>query len=60
MKQLLQYFREVVQELQKVTWPTREQTYSLTALVIGVTVVAAAYIGGLDYVFQRLMAAIIG
>lgn len=52
--QLTSYFREVVQELKKVTWPTRKQTVSLTVLVISVTVVVAAYIGGLDSVFVWL------
>jgi preprotein translocase subunit SecE len=60
MKQVLQYFREVVQELRKVSWPTREQTYTLTAVVIAVTLIAALYIGGLDFLFQRLMALVLG
>ncbi|HCR81579.1 MAG: Preprotein translocase, SecE subunit [Candidatus Pacebacteria bacterium GW2011_GWA1_46_10] len=60
MKQVLQYFREVVQELQKVSWPTKEQTYTLTAVVISVTLIAALYIGGLDFLFQRLMSFVLG
>ena len=60
MKQVLQYFREVMQELRKVSWPTKTQTYNLTALVIAVTLIAALYIGGLDLLFQRLMSMIVG
>lgn len=60
MKQMLQYFREVVQELKKVSWPAKEQTYALTAVVIGVTLIAALYIGGLDFLFQRLMGLVLG
>ena len=60
MKQVLQYFREVLQELRKVSWPTREQTYALTTVVIAVTLIAALYIGGLDFLFQRLMAVVLG
>jgi preprotein translocase subunit SecE len=59
MKQLLQYFREVMQELKKVSWPTKRETAGLTVLVVGITTVAALYIGGLDVVFQRLMAVIL-
>jgi len=59
MQRLLQYFREVVQELKKVSWPTKEQTYNMTLLVVIVTVVAALYIGGLDYVFARLMSIVL-
>lgn len=59
MQRLVQYFREVVQELKKVSWPTKEQTYALTALVVSVTLIAALYIGALDTLFQRLMGMII-
>lgn len=59
MKRIRQYLREVAQELGKVSWPNRKETLTLTALVIGVTVVVAAYIGGLDYVFQRLIALVL-
>ncbi|MBT4124674.1 MAG: preprotein translocase subunit SecE [Candidatus Pacebacteria bacterium] len=59
MQGLLQYFREVAKELKKVSWPTKEQTYNLTLLVVGVTAIAALYIGGLDYVFSRLMSIVI-
>ena len=55
MQRILQYFREVMQELKKVSWPTKEQTYNLTFLVVLVTLVAALYIGGLDYIFAQLM-----
>jgi preprotein translocase subunit SecE len=59
MQRLLQYFREVMQELKKVSWPTKEQTYNLTFLVVIVTVAAALYIGGLDYIFAQLMGAVL-
>ncbi|MFZ5437662.1 MAG: preprotein translocase subunit SecE [Patescibacteria group bacterium] len=59
MQRLLQYFREVIQEIKKVSWPTKEQTYNKTFLVVVVSLVAALYIGGLDYVFARLMAIVL-
>ncbi|NCN45263.1 MAG: preprotein translocase subunit SecE [Candidatus Pacebacteria bacterium CG10_big_fil_rev_8_21_14_0_10_36_11] len=59
MQRLLQYFREVIQELKKVSWPTKQKTYELTLLVIGITAAAALYIGGLDYVFARLMSIVL-
>lgn len=51
----VEYFREVVQELKKVSWPTRKQTLQQTLLVIAVSVLLAIYVGGLDFSFQRLM-----
>lgn len=59
MQRLLQYFREVIQELKKVSWPTKQKTYELTLLVVGVTAVVALYIGGLDYIFARLMSLVL-
>ncbi len=52
---ILSYFREVRDELQKVTWPTRKQTIQKTSLVIGVSVMVGLYIGLLDYLFTHLI-----
>jgi preprotein translocase subunit SecE len=60
MQKILNYFGEVRAELVKVTWPTREQTISMTWLVVGVSIVVALYLGLLDAVFQRLVESIIG
>lgn len=59
MLRVLQYFREVIQELHKVTWPTKEKTYELTLLVIGVSAVVALYMAGLDYIFARFMSIVL-
>ena len=55
MRQLTNYMQEVTTELKKVSWPSREKTINLTLLVLGVSVVVAVYIGGLDFVFQKLV-----
>jgi preprotein translocase subunit SecE len=52
---IFSYLREVRDELQKVTWPTREQTIQKTSLVIGVSIAVGLYIGLLDYLFTQLM-----
>lgn len=59
MKRVQQYFHEVIQELKKVSWPNRKQTIAMTLLVVGVTLFAGLYIGGLDLLFQRLMGIVI-
>jgi preprotein translocase subunit SecE len=53
------YFKEVVRELKKVTWPTRQQTLNKTLLVIAVSAALAFYLGGLDLLFQKLTATLI-
>jgi preprotein translocase SecE subunit len=45
------YFRGVAAEMQKVTWPNREETSRLTSVVLGVTVAFAIGLGILDAFF---------
>ncbi len=48
------FFSEVVSELKKVTWPTREETIKLTAVVIAISVIVGAFVGGLDALFLSI------
>lgn len=57
---VIKYLTEVRQELQRVTWPTRKQTWEKTAIVIAVSIAVGIYIGVLDSLFTRLMTIIIG
>ena len=44
----LKYFRESVEELHRVTWPTRAQAVQLVIAVIITTIIAALFFGFLD------------
>ncbi|MBP7768733.1 preprotein translocase subunit SecE [Candidatus Woesebacteria bacterium] len=55
----IQYVRETVSEIRKVSWPTQQQTIEMTVLVLAVSVIVGTYIGVLDYVFQSLLSFII-
>jgi preprotein translocase subunit SecE len=59
MNRLFTYIAESRAELTKVNWPNRQTTVQLTILVIVFSLVLAAFIGGLDYLFsiglQRLI-----
>ena len=61
---MLRYIREMRGELRKVTWPEREESWRLTAIVLGVTVVFALFLWVFDTIFssviQFLIAQIIG
>ncbi len=57
---VVRYFKETRAEIRKVTWPTREEATNLTLIVLGVTVVMAAFLGAVDYVFAALIRLIIG
>lgn len=54
----LQFFKEVIAELKKVTWPTRAETIKLTAVVIAISVIVGLFIGALDITFLRLTSAL--
>jgi preprotein translocase SecE subunit len=56
---LVQFLRSVIAELRRVQWPDRQALTTLTGVVLGFVVIAGAYLGLLDAVFQRLVDAII-
>ena len=51
---IVRYYRETVGELKKVVWPTRQEAFQLTAIVLGVIVTMALLLGGFDYLFTEL------
>lgn len=53
---IVRYFKETRAELRKVTWPSRQETIRLTAIVLAVTIAMAAFLGLVDYAFTRLFA----
>lgn len=50
----VQFVKEVITELKKVTWPTRDETVKLTAVVIAISVIVGIFIGSLDYAFVSI------
>jgi preprotein translocase subunit SecE len=54
------FFQETIGELRKVSWPTRREATRLTWIVIGVILVMAAVLGGLDWVYSKLFGLILG
>lgn len=49
------FFKEVVVEGKKVDWPTKQQTFRYTALVLGISAIAAIFLGALDFGFVKLL-----
>jgi preprotein translocase SecE subunit len=46
-------------ELQRVQWPNRRTLVTLTGVVLGFVVIMGAYLGGLDWLFSRLVQALL-
>ena len=54
------FFRETVGELRKVNWPTRQEAWNLTKVVLVVLLVMSAALGFVDFLFSRFFAWILG
>jgi preprotein translocase subunit SecE len=53
------YFRSTRAELRKVRWPTLEQGWAMTKIVLAVTFLMAIFLGVLDFFFGWLLGRII-
>jgi preprotein translocase subunit SecE len=53
-KSRFSFFAEVVGELRKAHWPTRQEALRLSLLVLAVCVVLGLILGALDLAFTRL------
>ena len=54
LRELKTFFVEVKSELKKVTWPSRNEVYSTTIVVILTTIFFGFYLYGLDLVLSQL------
>ena len=57
--QIINYFKQVKEEARKVSWPDKKTTYNLTFVVVTVSLVVSAYIGLLDFIFQKFIGLIL-
>jgi len=53
-KSRFSFFGEVIGELRKAHWPTRQEALRLSVLVLIVCVIVGGILGALDYGFFRL------
>jgi preprotein translocase subunit SecE len=53
------FFREAREELKKVTWPDRKTTTRYTIIVIAASLFVGIVIGGIDYLFTRILEKVI-
>ncbi|MEZ4511277.1 MAG: preprotein translocase subunit SecE [Chloroflexota bacterium] len=61
---IVRYYRETRGELRKVTWPTREESWRLTGIVLASTLVFSLFLWVFDTIFsngiQQLLSLFIG
>ena len=56
---VVRYLRDTRAELRKVTWPTREEAWKLTLIVLGTVVVMSIILGLADLIFAEIMRGLI-
>ncbi|MEK7657810.1 MAG: preprotein translocase subunit SecE [Patescibacteria group bacterium] len=55
ISKLISYIQESRRELERVNWPTRNETIRLTVVVIGMSLAVAFFLGAIDFLFSFLM-----
>lgn len=56
----VQFLREARIELKKVKWPTRKELLASTAMVIFLVLIAALYLGAIDFGLIKVIKAVVG
>ena len=56
---LQRWWRETIGELRKVSWPTPQEAWRLTRIVLIVMAAMSAALGLLDFIFSKVIEAII-
>ena len=56
---IAQYVRETRAELRKVVWPSRQEAFNLTTVVVVTVLVMSAFLGVVDFVFTQIVRALL-
>jgi preprotein translocase subunit SecE len=51
----VQFYREILAELRKVVWPTRDEAIRLTGIVIAVVVAMSIFLGAIDAALTQIL-----
>ena len=51
----ISFLKEVRVEMAKVTWPDRATTIRFTAIVVGISLAVAVFLGALDFLFSSIL-----
>jgi preprotein translocase subunit SecE len=58
-EKIINFFNDVVKEMEKVTWPSREELMESTKVVIIVTLVIAVFAWVVDFAVSEILKAIL-
>ena len=60
MEKIKQYIKDTLGEMQKMSWPSKDELIGSTVVTVVVSVIISIFIGVVDRVLVRLMQAIFG
>ncbi len=49
------FYGDIIDEMKKVTWPSRQTTIRLTIVVIGISLIIGLYIGIIDILLTKVL-----
>jgi len=55
IQKIKEFFKEVYVEMKRVSWLSRKEIVKYTLIVLAFTVIFAAFLGGLDYIFTLII-----
>jgi preprotein translocase subunit SecE len=55
IQKLKEFFKEVYVEMKRVSWLSKKEVWKYTLVVLAFTIIAAAFLGGLDYIFTLII-----
>lgn len=58
-EKIINFFKDIVKEMEKVTWPTKEELYESTKVVIVVTLVISLFTWVVDTALSEALKAIL-
>lgn len=56
---IIAYFKGAFAEMRKVTWPSRQETWRKSWIVIGFAIAFGVFLGSVDYLFTKLLEVIL-
>lgn len=59
LRRSIEFFKEAWQELKKVHWPSRKETYAATLVVILVVLLIAVFLALVDFGLTRAIQAVV-
>ncbi len=58
-EKIIAFLQDAVKEMEKVTWPTREELFESTRVVIAVCLLIAVFTWGVDFIVSKALQAIL-